>query len=59
MLKNCQRLDTSTQGEYTKSKSELENLKDFNGWTTQTQILPLRPALTLERWSTTTIWICY
>jgi hypothetical protein len=31
MLKNSQRLDTSTQGEYTKSKSALENLKDFNG----------------------------
>jgi hypothetical protein len=30
MLKNSQRLDTSTQGEYTKSKFERENLKDFN-----------------------------
>jgi hypothetical protein len=31
MLKNSQRLDTSTQGEHTKSKLARENLKDFNG----------------------------
>jgi len=33
-------LDTSTQGEYTKSKVALENIKDFNGSKRQSQILP-------------------
>jgi hypothetical protein len=30
MRRGCKRLDTSTQGEYTKSKAAYENLKDFN-----------------------------
>jgi hypothetical protein len=30
MLSGCKRLDTSTQGEYTKSKPAFENVKDFN-----------------------------
>jgi hypothetical protein len=34
------RLDTSTQGEYTKSKPAFENLKDFNVSKRQPQILP-------------------
>ena len=32
--------DTSTQGEYTKSKRALESIKDFNGPKRQSQILP-------------------
>jgi hypothetical protein len=36
-------LATSTQGEYTKSKSAFEKDKDFNGSKRQSQILPLRP----------------
>src|SRR5215469_8696860 len=40
------RLDTSTQGEYTKSKAAYENLKDFNVSKRQSQILPLRPKIT-------------
>ena len=43
-LEAAKRLDTSTQGEYTKSKSAYENLKDFNVSKRQSQILPLRPA---------------
>jgi len=42
-------LDTSTQGEYTKSKAALENIKDFNGSKRQSQILPLRPFASLIR----------
>jgi hypothetical protein len=42
--RGCERLDTSTQGEYTKSNPALENLKDFNVSKRQSQILPLRPA---------------
>ena len=49
MRRGCKRLDTSTQGEYTKSKAAYENLKDFNVSKRQSQILPLRPAfLTTE-----------
>jgi hypothetical protein len=44
MRRGCKRLDTSTQGEYTKSKAAYENLKDFNVSKRQSQILPLRPA---------------
>jgi hypothetical protein len=43
MLKGCKRLDTSTQGEYTKSKPTFENVKDFNVSKKELQILPLRP----------------
>jgi len=35
-------LDTSTQGEYTKSKPAFEKGKDFSGSKRQSQILPLR-----------------
>jgi hypothetical protein len=45
MRRGCKRLDTSTQGEYTKSKAAYENLKDFNVSKRQSQILPLRPTL--------------
>jgi hypothetical protein len=49
MRRGCKRLDTSTQGEYTKSKAAYENLKDFNVSARQSQILPLRPSfLTTE-----------
>ena len=49
MRRGFKRLDTSTQGEYTKSKAAYENLKDFNVSKRQSQILPLRPAfLTTE-----------
>ena len=44
MRRGCKRLDTSTQGEYTKSKAAYENLKDFNVSKKELQILPLRPA---------------
>ena len=45
----CKRLDTSTQGEYTKSNPALENVNDFNVSKRQPQILPLRPTfLTTE-----------
>ena len=44
MRRGCKRLDTSTQGEYTKLKAAYENLKDFNVSNRQSQILPLRPA---------------
>jgi hypothetical protein len=37
----CKHFDTSTQGEYTKSKPAPENDRDFNGSERQTQILPL------------------
>jgi hypothetical protein len=43
------RLDTSTQGEYTKSKAAYENLKDFNVSKRQPQILPLRPKISQHR----------
>jgi hypothetical protein len=36
-------LDTSTQGEFTKSKAACENVRDFNESERQSQILPLRP----------------
>jgi hypothetical protein len=42
--RGCKRLDTSTQGEYTKSRLTFENVKDFNVSKKQSQILPLRPA---------------
>src|SRR6516165_5739981 len=49
MHRGRKRLDTSTQGEYTKSKPAFENLKDFNVSKKELQILPLRPAfLTTE-----------
>jgi len=41
--RGCKRLDTSTQGEYTKPKAAYENFKDFNVSKRQSQILPLRP----------------
>jgi hypothetical protein len=41
--RGCKRLDTSTQGEYTKSKAAHENVKDFNVSKKELQILPLRP----------------
>jgi hypothetical protein len=44
MRRGCKRLDTSTQGEYTKTKAAYENLKDFNVSKRQSQILPLRPS---------------
>ena len=40
--KNPQRLDASTQGEYTKPKPASKNVKDFNASKAQSQILPLR-----------------
>src|SRR6516162_7804195 len=49
MLRGCKRLDTSTQGEYTKSKPAFENVKDFNVSKRQSQILPLRPDKPLRR----------
>ena len=52
MRRGCKRLDTSTQGEYTKSKAAYENLKDFNVSKKELQILPLRPAFTHRRQST-------
>src|SRR6516165_12535257 len=42
--RGCKRLDTSTQGEYTKSKPAFENVKNFNVSKKELQILPLRPA---------------
>jgi hypothetical protein len=48
MRRGCKRLDTSTQGEYTKSKAAFENLKDFNVSRKELQILPLRPAFPTE-----------
>jgi hypothetical protein len=48
MCRGCKRLDTSTQGEYTKSKAAYENIKDFNVSKRQPQILPLRPAFPTE-----------
>jgi hypothetical protein len=42
MLRGRKRLDTSTQGEYTKSKAAFENVKDFNVSKKELQILPLR-----------------
>jgi hypothetical protein len=44
MHRGCKGLDTSTQGEYTKSKPAFENVKDFNVSKREPQILPLRPA---------------
>src|SRR6516225_3023794 len=56
MRGGCKRLDTSTQGKYTKSKPASENLKDFNVSKRQSQILPLRPAFPTVEPSRGTIW---
>jgi len=43
------RLDTSTQREYTRYERASKNIKDFNGSSGRTQILPLRPKFQMAR----------
>jgi len=40
-------LDASTQGEYTKAETRLKKQNNFNGEQSISQIMPLRPAISM------------